>query len=882
MANTRGEISQQFVPSLPTQPKVESTTTPETTGTAEERAKQLFQLLLDKVELQIDIQRRATNLAQNVQFTDEEIQAEIERWQKAKLEMITKEAKDRIMKLQPDMMPGTDAVNAKIAEMTAQAAPEPTADDMRAAAMVRLRQKKITELKTFAYDPLQSASDSDQSTTPAAALPAEAISHKLSMAQLTSQLTLTPVPEATAAPDAHNDPILVENRRQLAEIDQQVKTLMADQPVMDQYRQMSAQKLAVLRQAREAAYGQKVLQDVAIVQEQLTRQAYLEKRTFSPGEEAVIKRNQTVAAAITERVADLSSNPEVFIMMRWRQLKEYQVGLKREHFAETPSRQALMDQVRWVWGIGQRVLATGPTGSGKTELLLHAATALIGKRPEHASGYSQFTAYDAYGRDAGRGFEPGPLLRAIINRTPFILDEINVIPNDILMRMKLDLNAKAGDEVTVQEEGGTKYPVQEGLIIGATANIKSEKHPERIKLDPALVRMFTPLPVEYLPQEELHDIMMASLMDERGGIQFSSHDDLDALANLCQATAWIQRAYEGYEVDLGNGQMLWDRDGESTRKIATLREAVLDPGAALQMIAGWDTARLRDQTLREHINEAIITFVKNENYPPEDRYHLVRIFALNGFLQGVKAEDLGLTGVDQKTLDSWNGFQGQRFARKNLYLSPEQVAANDPFNVLRLPDGAAVDDLLGEDEMEQFAAEAGKSSAAVFAPGKRINQPNKLSAPAAGALQIIEQQYPETTYGNLDSKARFGAIPKKLMQALLLHPELLATVVAKMNNLIITQPIEERKGSAIPTEMSNMIQALRELIDKVTQAQNRPLLLQLGNMLLELNHGWSEYEKMTKPNWSTTYSLDGFKVKFDLVINELSDYVQKKNGEIPA
>jgi energy-coupling factor transporter ATP-binding protein EcfA2 len=767
-------------------------------------------------------------------------------------------------------MPGTEAVNAKIAEMTAQAAPEPTADEMRAAAIVRLRQKKITELKTFAYDPLQSTGDSDQSTTPAVALPVEAISHKLSMAQLTSQLTLTPVPEATATPDAHNDPILVENRRQLAEIDQKVKTLMADQPVMDQYRQMSAQKLAVLRQAREAAYGQKVLQDVAIVQEQLTRQAYLEKRTFAPGEEAVIKRNQTVAAAISERVADLSSNPEVFIMMRWRQLKEYQVGLKREHFAETPSRKALMDQVRWVWGIGQRVLATGPTGSGKTELLLHAAMALIGKRPEHASGYSQFTAYDAYGRDAGRGFEPGPLLRAIINRTPFILDEINVIPNDILMRMKLDLNAKPGDEITVQEEGGTKYPVQEGLIIGATANIKSEKHPERIKLDPALVRMFTPLPVEYLPQEELHDIMMASLMDERGGIQFSSHDDLDALANLCQATAWIQRAYEGYEVDLGGGNILLERGQESTKKIATLREAVLDPGAALQMIAGWDTARLSDQTLREHINEAIITFVKNENYPPEDRYHLVRIFALNGFLRGVPAEDLGLTGVDQKTLDSWNGFQGQRIKPGSLYLSPEKVAARDPFNVLRRPDGTAVDDLLGEDEMEQFTTETAEPTATRFVPAGRESRPAMVSGPVPDKLKATEQWYPIHTYATLDAKTRFDVIPQNLALAITLDPTILDAVVERVVRLVLTQPSQEKEGKISPPEIINIMELIYGLIEKAAQTKNATALQQLDSAINSLGQGWVTYSKVRKPRWSSSYNSDAY---LEASIGEMKEFV---------
>jgi hypothetical protein len=41
--------------------------------------------------------------------------------------------------------------------------------------------------------------------------------------------------------------------------------------------------------------------------------------------------------------------------------------------------------------------------------------------------------------------------------------------------------------------------------------------------------MFEPIPVGYLPQEELHDMMLASLMDIKGGIQISTKDDLNTL-----------------------------------------------------------------------------------------------------------------------------------------------------------------------------------------------------------------------------------------------------------------------------------------------------------------------------------------------------------------
>jgi transcriptional regulator of acetoin/glycerol metabolism len=113
------------------------------------------------------------------------------------------------------------------------------------------------------------------------------------------------------------------------------------------------------------------------MQERLARQVFLEKRTFSPAEERIVRQNQLIAKAIEQRVADLTSNPEVFDLMRWRTLREYQTGLKKDRFAETPSREKLIKQVRQMWAEGRKLLATGATGTGKTELFKHASQSIV-------------------------------------------------------------------------------------------------------------------------------------------------------------------------------------------------------------------------------------------------------------------------------------------------------------------------------------------------------------------------------------------------------------------------------------------------------------------------------------------------------------------------
>lgn len=652
MQDINGEISQPFAPGIYRKPETATGSikqlfeskikTESSSSTIEERANTLLQLLLDKVELQVDIARRATAIVDAL---------------------------------------GLDG---------------------------SARQKKLQELKSLNnQSPINGDKNSDESQLSAADInEADIVSGKLSMSDLMKSLKTTPKTESIKSQTEQENQLLAESKRQLSKINKQAAILMSDPQVVEHYQNMHQEKLELYRKVREAASGKKAIRDIEIMQERLARQVFLNKRTFSPAEEAVTKQNQLISKAIDKRIADLTSDPEVFDLMRWRQLREYQIGLKKDRFAETPSRAKMLAEIRQMWSEGRKVLSTGPTGSGKTELFFHASRSLLGSEPERATGHELLTSYEIYGKATGKGFEPGPLTRAVDNNKPFVLDEINLVPNKILMRLKTDLNARPGQEITVQEENGVLHQVKDNFVVGATANVKSEKHPDREKLDPALVRMFEPLPVDYLPPEELHDMMLALLMDIKGGIQLSSKDDLNALAELCMSTTWTQKAYQGYEVELNNnGDKLYARGGESTGKIATLREAVLDPGKALDMVNGWDNSRLKGRTLREHVNAKIIQFVKNENFPEEDRYHLIRIFALNEFLKGVDVNELGISGLDQSTLDAWNGFTGRKVKAGNLYLDASKVAKIDPFGTVRRPDGSAVDDLLGEDETEEIEDE---------------------------------------------------------------------------------------------------------------------------------------------------------------------------------
>lgn len=529
--------------------------------------------------------------------------------------------------------------------------------------------------------------------------------------------------------------------RELRETEGKISDLSKNTQVVEEYSKFREKRVDKLRQAKEATNGHVAIKELLLQQEKMARTAFLGNRQYSPGERRIIDENRQVIQAINERVSKLKEDPEVFDLVRIRQLEGYQRGLKTDRFAETPSREKYIDSVRLYWAQGRRVLLTGPTGGGKTELLLHASRSLFGAEAERLTGHELMTNYEVYGKTKG-GVQEGkislmfgaaPFIRALEKNVPFVFDEINVVPNKILMRLKTDLNARVGSRVTIQEDGDKEVIVGDKFAIGATENVKSEKYVDREKLDPALVRMFESMAIDYFPPDELYDTMLASMMDVRGGVKLSVKDASSTLKSLCDATEWVQKAYLGQIIDTSSGQILEARGQRSLGKPATLREAVLDFGKSLDMLVGWEDAEKSGLTFREFLNKKITAFVNNENFPEEDRYYLTEIFALQGFLKGVKVSELRVPGLDQATLDAWSGYDGKRYVSKNNYTPPEIVAKLDPYGNLQRPVSVEAGDLLDEGElMEEVKEEdVDVNKAAATAAQTRVAQQPSIKTSGA-------------------------------------------------------------------------------------------------------------------------------------------------------
>ncbi|OGH10713.1 MAG: hypothetical protein A3B38_04495 [Candidatus Levybacteria bacterium RIFCSPLOWO2_01_FULL_36_13] len=461
-----------------------------------------------------------------------------------------------------------------------------------------------------------------------------------------------------------------ERQKRLVEIDNRIGELFKTPGLYDAVLLELGHETRVRKDAREVRKLDKFVDQIDLIRTKLAREAQISGRGLTSAENKFIQENEELVKDVDERKKVLLSDAEVFRKARTMELMEYKRQLHRDHFAETPSRKRYLRQIQQAWAEGRRVLATGETGTGKTELLKHASRALFGVTPEYVTGHQDLSIYELLGKtgfkvQVGDEFRPAPMIRAMNGRDgkglPFLFDEIDRAPNQAVMGIKTLLNVRPGEKgIKIQTDSGGEINAGPDYAVSATANIKSSKYTTATDLDPAIVRVFdAPIDVDYIPPHEVYDLSLAQLMDRRGNIPLTREESGTVLKNLCDAADWIQRAYQGKKVVVSGAgtseQILKARAGATRGETASLKKAILDPGRMLEMLAGWQAAKAKGVGFREYVGDKAMEFINNRAYPEEDRYYLVEIFALKGFLKGRKAEEFNVSDLNQTTLNSWNG-----------------------------------------------------------------------------------------------------------------------------------------------------------------------------------------------------------------------------------
>ena len=258
---------------------------------------------------------------------------------------------------------------------------------------------------------------------------------------------------------------------------------------------------------------------------------------------------------------------------------------------------------------GSPILLVGETGGAKTALAEYLASA-TGEAAEFVSGYGDISAAQLVGSHELRSangatvtvFEHGPMLRAMREGRPLILDEVNAMPPEFLKRLNRILQLRPGARFAVQEQAGLVIEIAQGFVIIATAN---EHAPHRYRgierLSSELVNRFgaNTYRVRYpdadcaytdLPRENAL-LAAAALADERGELPPGITSEL--LERVARAAFVSQQVFSGNH---GTGFDSY---------LATEHDFDGEPGLAETVIAPRTLAAILERVALEGTPEAL-------------------------------------------------------------------------------------------------------------------------------------------------------------------------------------------------------------------------------------------------------------------------------------
>jgi len=458
---------------------------------------------------------------------------------------------------------------------------------------------------------------------------------------------------------------------------------------------------AIKKETPEIVVPQKAMNEIADLKDFRMRRMF---DALNPKVSLAVKKGiEPVLESVNEEIKE---NEKILegtdpIVLRQAELVKYKEDLAQSgHICITPSVEKDLEAIGDRMLTGKPMFLHGPTGTGKTSLARFAATHFTGETPEMVFCNPQTKESNVWGKtaiDAKRNnkgeltgavftyLEFGPLARALQEGRAIIFDEFTALPKEQMVFIKAIFALKPGDKVNVAGDG--MIEVAPGFQAIFTANLKSEKNPERQDLPPEIAREFEQnnLKVKYTPQGEAYDIMLSRLLNRNGSLDMSFHDLNTTLPNLCKVMADIQESYTNEtDKDMAKRAGAMDASG----KVYSLKKFVMTQGSVEAILSSWlveKQTKKVERSFSEFLDERFKTALTFEEYPKEDRILVAKLLASRGFLTTLSAQDIGLPEniFDLNTIKAMRGEEAEKELKQEsgdvTHLTFKEVAELDPF-----------------------------------------------------------------------------------------------------------------------------------------------------------------------------------------------------------